>query len=140
MALLTAAAYPAIRASLDTELTAADLPDAIIQMDIYSGAAEADVLTRDPLAAGRVGADGARVLRAAIFFAAAALAPVVALRTTEQLPDYSYQRTVVRWDERARLLRARGTAELDAILAPPGGADDYERPVMMRLARGGRGR
>lgn len=138
MSLLSAADFPSIRASLDSGLTATDLPDATIALDVFQGAGEAALLAADPEAATRSGSALAAAKRAAILFTAALLAPTVALVTQEQLPDYSYQRQVATWQQRAGDLRARANAEIDGYLSV--GRVDAERPVMFALALGNRGR
>lgn len=137
MALLTTADYPAIRAALDVSLTARDLPDSVIGLAIYVGAAEAEVLVRDPLAASRTGAEQQHLVNAAVFLTAALLAPALPDLTSEHFAEYSYNRNVD-WLARAADLRRRFEAELAAVLAPDDAAT-YNRPTMFTAASGTRG-
>lgn len=135
MALLTPADYPAIRAALDVSLTPAVLPDAVIEMPIFLGAAEMEVAARDPAAGTREGDALQRLKNAVIYFAAANLAPVVPIYLRERLLSYEYQRPAVDWNARAADLRAQAEAELVAVL----GSQTVERPTFFALASGRRG-
>lgn len=137
MALLTTADYPAIRAALDVSLTARDLPDSVIGLAIYVGAAEAEVLVRDPVAASRIGAEKQHLVNAAVFLTAAYLAPALPALTKERFAEYSYEQEVD-WLARAADLRRRFEAELAAVLAPNDAAT-YSRPTMFTTAAGTRG-
>ena len=55
MTILDYSHYPAIRAAIDTSLDSEALPDDVISLPIYAGAADAEVETRDPLWATRQG-------------------------------------------------------------------------------------
>jgi hypothetical protein len=140
VAILTSAEYPAIRAALDTELNTTNLPDSIIALDIYSNAADQDVLQLDPLAASRTGEAANRVKRAAIYFCAARLCPAIVRITSlsVQTRDLNYSRPVFDPAERAAELRAMAQAEINEILTPTEAA--AERPTMFAVASGTRGR
>lgn len=137
--LLTIDAYPAIRAALDASLDATTLPNKVIEEDIYAGAAWDEVLERYPTADSETDADIlARLRRAAIYFAAARLAPVVvritALSTTVQ--GVSYSRPVFDPAKRAAELRALADNEMDAVLTP----GVLSRPTFFTVASGTRGK
>lgn len=140
MAILTAADYPAIRAALDVELDAEALPDDMINMSIYRAAADQDVIDLDPLAESRTdGTEVARVKRAAIYFCAARLAPVVPrIQRMTMGGDTSFERSVFDPQQRAGELRAMARDEIDEILTP---AEDAPRkPTFFSKASGRRGR
>ncbi len=139
MAILTSVDYPAIRAALDTELTAQQLTDAAIEQDIFLGAAEAQLLARVPTAASMTGEDGKRVKRALIWLTAAMLAHSVVRVTTMsiQTRDMSYSRQTFDPDEKAAELRRRAEVEIGALLEP---AETRTRAPVFTLAPGSRGR
>jgi hypothetical protein len=135
--ILTAADYQEIREQIDTSLDATTLPDATIGRDAYAGAAMREVISRDPLAETRTGADAARVRLAAIYLTAARLCPAVPalVRVTHQ--ETTYQQVAPRFDKRAEELRGLAETELAAVTAS-GDTTPY-RPTMFRTARGRRG-
>lgn len=137
MSLLHISDFPAIRAALDVSLKALALPDAVIALPIYQGAAEAEVLARDPLAESRTGAALQHVVNAAICLAAAYIAPAMPALTAEQIGQYRYQREVD-WPARAAELRARADAELAAVLTPSTALRPAP-PSMFAVASGRRG-
>lgn len=142
MAILSSTEYPAIRAAIDVQLDASSLPDGIIGLDIYIGAADDDVLEIDPTAESRTGDELVLVKRAAIFFAAARLCPAVVRLTSvsAQARDISYARATFDPEQRAEELRnkARETLDqlVDATTDPPSLA---RRPTMFAVASGRRG-
>lgn len=140
MAILSSTDYPSIRAALDVDLDSSNLPDSTIALDIYSGAADALVYDRDPDADDRTGSDADRIKRAAVYFCAALLAPVVVRITSlaVQTRDVSYSRPVFDPAERAAELRALAEAEIDEVLTPAEEAPG--RPTMFDTAAGTRGR
>ncbi len=115
MTLLVPADYPAIRAALDVTLTEATLPDSIIELDLYLGAAEREVRASDPDAETRTGEARERVRAAAMLLCAANLAPAIPRIAAEQLADYRYQQQPVDWMKLAAELRERAKAELTAL-------------------------
>lgn len=139
MSLITASDYDAVRKALDVELDADTLSDDVIGLDIYAGAAERDVLARDPLAAVRSGVDAQRVRTAVILYTAAYLAPVLPRLTGEHHADYSYTRQAIDPDELAGTLRARANQEL-AIILEPNVPVTASRPPMFMAIAGRRGR
>ena len=72
---LTSTEYPSIRAVLDVSLDSTVLPDATIALDVFQGAAEADVERQDPSWASRTGAEATAIQQAAIYYTAARIAP-----------------------------------------------------------------
>jgi len=137
--LLTVDDFPAIRAALDSSLDASTLPNKIIDEDIYIGAAWDEVLERYPTAESETDATVlTRLRRAAIYFAAARLAPVVVRITSlsVSVQGVNYSKPVFDPAKRAAELRALADAELDAILTP----GELSRPTMFAVASGQRGR
>lgn len=129
MAILTSADWPAVRAALDTELDTNSLTDAVIALNIYSGAADQDVLALDPDAESRIGEDGNRITRAAIFFCAARLAPVVLriLNLSALTRDLRFSKPTFDPEERAKELRGMAVEEINEILTPGGLATSMPR-------------
>jgi hypothetical protein len=138
MALLDLPDYPAIRAALDVTLDAGLLPDALIGLPINVGAAEAEVLARDPAAATRTGVALQHVKNAAILLTAANLAPSLPAFTAQAFGSTSFQHKPVDWVARAAQLRQRADDELASVLQPAAVAP--ERPTMFAVAAGRRGR
>lgn len=140
MPILSDTDYPAIRAALDVGLNAQQLPDAIIEQDIFLGAAEAELVRRVPDAASKTGEDLKRVKRAAVWLTAALLAHSVVRITSMsiQTRDLSYSRQTFDPDEKAAELRSRAEAEIAMLLTPT--AATPARPTMFALATGSRGR
>lgn len=140
-AILDSTSYPAVRAALDTNLTAADIPDSLLAQTIYLDAAIADVIAHYPTAAANaVAAQQARITRAAIYFCAARLAPA-AIRVTSlsvATRDLSYGRQTFDPEKRAAELRALAEGELAAIVEPD--EETPNRPTMFATAHGYRGR
>lgn len=137
MAILTQADYPDIRAALDADLSEADLPDSILDMTIYSRAADQDVLARDTDAETRTGEAANRIRRAAIYFCAARLAPVVVRLTSLSINtrDMSYNRATFDPTERAAQLRNLAEEEIGEVLSV-----DPARPEFFAVGRGQRGK
>lgn len=138
MALLSPTDYPAIRAAIDLSLTATELPDATIALDLYSGAAERWVLARDPDAASRTGTDALRVKEAAVLACAALLLPAIPAIRRETHGDDSYERAIVEPAAAAAGLWSRASAAIDAYLEPSD--DDGQRPTFFAIASRRRGR
>lgn len=132
--------YETIRKLLDVSLNDGQLPDSTIGLDIYQGAAIADVLELHPTAESETGTDLLRCKRAAAYFCAARLAPAVVRITslTIQARDLNYARPVFDPEKRAAELRALAQAEITEVLTPTEQAGT--RPTMFVLATGNRGR
>jgi hypothetical protein len=75
--LLASSDWPAVRAALDITLDSAQLPDATIALDIYSGRAMREVEARVTGATGLTGDDELKVTAAAVFLTAAHIAPAL---------------------------------------------------------------
>lgn len=138
MAIIDVSHCDQIRAAILADLADQDLPNDIIAMDIYMGRANAEIVERDADAESRTGADGSRVLRAAIYLCAAYLCPTVERKMRVQVTqrDVSYSRSG--FDARARAAELRGMAddEMSQVLT---GASP-ERFTMFGRASGTRGR
>lgn len=139
MPILTPADYGAVRAALDLSLDARVLPDNVIALDIYLGAAERQILARDPQAPYRSDDDLIRVKNAITFLTAALIAPVVPQITNERLGDQSYTRQPIDWAKRAEELRARAEHEILAVVEP-GQPTKAVMPRLFTVAHGRRGR
>jgi hypothetical protein len=141
MAILSSSLYPAVRAAIDIGLDSTTLPDATIALPIYAGAADLDVLARDPDAESRTGGELTHVQNAAVYSCAARLIVALPQVTQEESPEgYRYQ--VKAWDapQRAGELRALASSELDAVLTPSVTDQTADRPTFFALASGRRGR
>lgn len=136
MTLLTSADYPAIRAALDTSLDATLLPDAIIALPTFLGAAELEVAQRDPAAGTRTGDDLARVKLAVVYLCAANLAPSVPRLTSSDAGDSRFTLAVADWEALAQILRGRADEQLRIVLGNGTGRGGGH----FGLARGQRGR
>ena len=137
MALLYEADYPAVRAALDVQLTSRELPDSVIGLPLYVGAAEAEILVRDPLAATRTGAAWQHIVNATVLLTAALLAPALPAITSERFSEYSYDRDVD-WLALAAALRRRAETELAFVLTPTA-PTVASRPTIFAVATGTRG-
>ena len=101
MGILTVEDYVEIRALIDTQIDADVLPDSVIEMDVFLGAAEDDVLAEVPDAASKVNGELRRIKRAITCYTAAYL--------VESYLPYSYGRLGEIWFTRTREV---GPAEL----------------------------
>lgn len=140
MALLDEGDYDAVRASLDSNLTPANLTNKQIGLPIFRDKAIQMVLDRDPLAETRTGDELARVKRAAVYFCAALLCPVV-VRVTSlsiQTRDMNYSRPAFDAEKRAQELNGMAEAEIVEVLEPD--ATTPRRPTLFAVAAGRRGR
>jgi len=140
MPILTTADYPAVRAALDSQLTATDLPNSMIAEPIFAPAAEAELLARVPTAASMTGENAARVKRALIRLTAALLAPSVVRVTSMsiQTRDLSYSRQTFDPVKKAADLRAAAETELGPLLVISAAEPVGPFPAFT-LARGNRG-
>jgi len=139
--ILTSANYPDVRAALDTDLSdsTSSLPDTTIDLLIYAPTANQDVLALDPEAETRTGEDANRVLKAAIFFCAARLAPVVVRLTSLSITtrDMSYQKAIFDPEERAAELRGEAVDLINDVIKPT--ETSPSRPTTFSRAPGIRG-
>ena len=131
--------YAAVRAALDVSLTTEVLPDDVIGLDLYVGAAERDVRYADPLADTYVGENAERIKAAAILLTAAYLAPAIPRLSSERLADYQYSQQAVDWNALAAHLRARARQELAAISSTDVAASVALRHPAFARASGTRG-
>src|SRR5262245_32699571 len=123
--ILTSAEYPAILATLDTNLTGSNgkgqIPDSVLDQPIYAPAAIQDVLDRHPTAASETDeTKQKRITRAAIYFCAARLAPAAVRITslTVQTRDLAFSRQVFDPVKRAAELNQMAEEELSEVLEP----------------------
>jgi hypothetical protein len=131
--------FPDIRAVIDVSLDDIVLPDAVIRMDAYWFAGEADVVRQDALWATRTGDAERHIRLAAIYYVASRLALALPTIVSESTVDGArYQRQPVDWAALAGALRARGDAALAAVLES--GSPTANRPRLFTVARGYRGR
>lgn len=140
MTLITSADYDSIRKAIDLDLTATDLPNEVIGLDVFHGAAEREVIARHPTAADETGDDLKRVQAAVIYLVAARLAPTVVRKTSisVQTRDASYSRPAFDGQKRAAELRGLAEVELQEVIQPSAVAPS--RPTMFALASGTRGK
>lgn len=135
--LLASDDWPAVRAALDITLDAAQLPDATIALDIYSGRAMREIEARVTGATALTGDDELKVTAAAVFLTAAAIASALPSITSARSQHLQVQRKEVDWNKRAADLRQMAEEELAGLLEPA--TTDAYRPTMMARARGRRG-
>ena len=135
MAIFSLTEHAAVRAAIDISLDSATLSDDVIQLEIFQGAAEADLLQRDPDAATRTGEEAARIRRALVLLTAAKIAPALPAYTSETLGAYKYSRP--EWDgtKRAAELKALAERELAVLLED----DGYPLATTFARASGTRG-
>ncbi len=140
MAILTSADWPAVRAAIDTQVDDNMLLDSVIALNIYSGAADQDVLKLDPDAESRTGEDANRVTRAAVYYCAARLIPVVLriLSLSTITRDLRFTRSVPDIEKRANELRGMAVEEINEVLTP--GAEAASMPRMFTKVTGIRGK
>jgi hypothetical protein len=131
VAIILESHYPTIRAAIDLQIEEGDIPDSVIEMTIYKDAADQDVLDRvtDP------DETDERIVRAAIYFCAARLCPVVIRLTTlnVQTRDMSYSRPAFDYQKRAAELIAMAEQELEEY------GVDIILPVQFTVVSGTRG-
>jgi len=136
--LLSSDDWPAVRAALDVTLNDNALPDATIELDIYSGRAVREVEARVSDATTLTGDDELKVTAAAVFLTAALLAPAMPALTRGKAQYLEWQREGMDWNKRARELRALAEEELSDLLEPA--AEISFRPTMFARAKGRRGK
>jgi hypothetical protein len=136
----------AVRAAIDISLSDGNIPDKVIELSIYQGAAENWVLARDPNAAnyqeGGSAPDSAKYVRvknALTYKTASLLCPAVPAITRDDFgADEGYSRAALDTAKRADELAELATAELNAYLeSQPVTAS---LPPFMAVAPGYRGR
>jgi hypothetical protein len=141
--LIDSTRYDDIRAALDISLDKSSLPDAIIELDIYLGEALRWIDAQTPVPPyTEENRTGDRAKNAAIFFAAALLAPVIPdVLSERQLTGEEYTRKSVNWAAVEVRCRARAMEQL-ALILDTVSADEVSdvRPQMFGVAHGYRGR
>lgn len=132
----------AVRKALDVSIEPSTLPDTTIQLGIYLGAAEAELLDRVDDADDSEHPDRPRVLRALTYLTAELLAPAVFPVTSlsAQTHDLSYSRQVFNPEKKAAELRARAEKEIARLLEPGNTDAGVIMPIFFSTAPGYRGR
>lgn len=142
MTILAPAEYAAIRAAIDVALDSESLPDSVIALAIYLGAADLEVKTLDPLWATRTGDALIQLTNAAIYLTAARLAPALPRLLSARYDsgsDSEVRQFQARdWDAWAAQLRNWAQAALDTYLDV--GDRISTRPTRFTAATGRRGR
>lgn len=141
MAILTTAQYPEIRAAIGVEVNSRVLPDKVISMSIYLGAAERWALTVDADAATREG-DELITLKSAITLKTASLlikAMPMLLREEFRLGE-GFQRQKVDVKERADDLAAQALDAINSYIEPTEDERTAVLPVFFDVASGTRGK
>lgn len=140
MAILTSADWPAVRQAVHVSMDANLLPTATIELDIYSGAADQDVIKLDPDAESRTGDEALAITRAAVFYCAARLCPVVDwfLNLSTTTRDLRWSRQLPPAEQRANELRGMAVEEINEVLTP--GAEAASMPRMFTKVTGTRGK
>lgn len=138
MTLINYTHFDLVRAALGLEVDETVVSDDMIALPIYQGAAESEILRRDPSAATRTSAAGQHIINAAIYLTAALIAPAMTQLKRESFGDYSYAVTAD-WTKRAAELRSLCERELAAVLDANNTAT-YTRPTMFAAASALRGR
>jgi hypothetical protein len=140
VALLTDPAdYIAVRAAMDLSLKEPNVPDSIIQLDIFQGAAEREVLARDPEAESREDDELARVKAAAVYLTAALLLPAVPQLLRERLGDQTYERLQLDVAARVAALRKMAFREL-GVVSDPVNVNTIASPHFFGVLHGDRGK
>lgn len=139
MALISGPDYDMVRKAIDVSLTAATVPDAVIALPIYQGAAERAVISVVPTAQAIVDANGPDALRIK-----AATSLLVAALLVDRIPHVVRESLIGNSIEVQRIdlsalessLRRQAADELAVIT----GDAALTLPVQFTVARGNRGR
>lgn len=137
MAFIISTTYPQIRAALGAFVDTETLPDSMIALDIYAGRADDWVRASDPAWASRTGDALQRLVRAAILYCAALLAPAMPAISTERFGDYQYS-AQVDWERRATDLMGEAAQALATVVGTM--RESYAASTFFTKASGGRGR
>lgn len=129
-----------VRAAIDISLDASVLPDEIINLDIYAGAAILEVKRMDPLWADRVDEEAQHLDNAADYLTAARAVFAVPALTAEDYGGESYTRKAL--DPVVVSERMVALAGTEVTAATSAGAVDVTatRPTLFGTACGRRGR
>lgn len=126
-----------VRAAIGADIEAVNLSDAIIALDIYSGAAIFEVQQKDPLWAMRTGNDQTRLNRAADYLTGARAVYAIPAIKSEKYETQSYDRTPL--DPNAVAARLTEWAEAEIAIVTGETSSTDAMPTMFSLACGGRG-
>lgn len=128
-----------VRAAIDVSLAAQNLPNAVIELDIYKGRAIRTIQARDPDYATRTGAAAAHLNTAAdLLTASKAVFVVPAVKAQTFAQNQGYTREALDPEVVSARLIAEAEDELNEVLTP--GDDPDVMPTMFTLACGRRGR
>lgn len=141
MTLLTATAYPMVRAALGPGVRSGDVPDDVIGLDLYAGLAERDVLAVVPEAdTFEVDSDNRLyAVVAAANFCAARLCPAMPRITSLKAGPVSIGQQAIDYARLAAELRQRAFAELAKITTVVPQVPDPTVVTHFTLAGGSRG-
>jgi hypothetical protein len=120
--LMTYREYDAVRAAIDMSLIVSIgspqvLPDAVIALPTYHGAAEAYVKARDPEYATRTAAETVYLRNAVIFLTASYLVPSIPFLLREDFGDYNYSRFLDKGfvERHQAFLRSRAESQISLV-------------------------
>lgn len=136
MGILDQSRYDEVRKVLDISFDETMIPDSTIELDVYAGAAERELLRLVPDYATLTDTNKAIAKTALIYLVAARLAPAVPAIVSESTEDHSYSRQSTNWTQRGAELRAQAHQEIDAVAAQ---SETEARPTTFTTAGGGRG-
>ena len=141
MAILTGDHHAEVRAAISLDLVPDKLPANTIDLDIYLGAAEREVIRIDADAESRTGDEAAIVRTCAIYLTAAKLCPAVAYTLSIQMSNgqQNYNRNAFNPEKRAAELRASAYEQLNELLEDTA-VEAVAMPTMFTKAIGRRGR
>jgi hypothetical protein len=135
MALITADEFPAVRAAINVELDEVGLPDNIIALPIYLGAADNEVKRRDPLWTTRTTAELRRLKNAVIYLTAARIVIALPRPNAEAFGQrYSYKIDQLSAAQLSSSLEAFADSEINAVLTP-GSDETLEQPITFSLGQ-----
>lgn len=139
MSILTSEDFDQVRAALDPDsVGSGQPPDAVIGLDLFLGAAEAEVQRRDPDWATRTGEAGRHLRVATALLVAERLALGRRDISSEQLGDVRVQYATVDRTTLAAGLRREAERELSAALGSSTTSSAVV-PLLFTTAAGGRG-
>lgn len=132
--------FDQVRAVLDPASSSdrAALPDEVISLPIFLGAAELEVASRDPDWATRTGDAALHLRNAVVYLTAERLLRSTRDVVSEQIGDYRYQAAPLDRSALAGTFRQLAEQELQAVLSPLGSVVSMI-PRLFATAPGGRG-
>ena len=140
MGLLTVADFDQIRKAIDTDLTEEELPDEVIALPIYLGAAEAQVAARLPNVETLSGTALIAARNAIVYATAALLAPIFPQMRAASLGAYRYDVYALNPEKLAEVLRDKASSQMDMADTLGGTATVAKLPPIFVVAPGRRGR